>query len=103
MLGADLAGTRWRRRRAAWLRGTNTRTGARGKLSAGSFAPRQHLGHFAERKIEHIVQQKGSALERRQPLENQKQSNRQILGQFRVTVGSERGRVGYRLRQPRAN
>jgi len=65
-------------------------------------------GHFGEREIEHVVQQEGSALERRQPVERQEQRYGQILGQFRCGVsGRERGllrtaRQPWTERTPRA-
>jgi len=71
-----------------------------GKLPARSLAPLQHRGHFAEREIEHVVQQEGRPLERRQPVERQEQRDGQILGQLRAAVGRERCRVDNRLRQP---
>jgi hypothetical protein len=72
-------------------------------LPARSLAALQRRGHFAEREIEHVVQQKGGALEARQPVEREKQCDRQIFGQFRAAVWRERGGVDNRLRQPWTN
>ena len=66
--------------RAAWSRCEHMRACAGGKLAARSLAALQCRGHFAERQIEHVVQQKGSPLERRQPVECQEQRDGQILG-----------------------
>src|SRR5262245_34932513 len=103
MFGVDLARTRWRRGRAAWSRHAHVRPCPGGKLSAGRLAPLQCRGYLAEREVEHVVQQKGGPLERRQAVERQEQRNRQILGQLRATVGCERSRVKNWLRQPRTD
>jgi hypothetical protein len=81
-------------------RGRTARTCAGGKLPARSVAPLQRRRHFAEREIEHVVQQEGSALERRQPVERQEQRDGQIFGELRAAVRRERCRVNDRLRQP---
>jgi hypothetical protein len=47
----------------------------RHKLPARSLVPLQCLGHFAEREIEYVMQQEGSALERRQPVERQERGS----------------------------
>jgi hypothetical protein len=73
---------------------------AGGKLPARSLAPLQRRPHFAEGELEHVVQQEGRALERRQPVERQEQRNGQILGQLRAAVGRERCRIDDRLGQP---
>jgi hypothetical protein len=89
-----------RRGDAAWSYCAHVRPCAGGQLPARRLAPLQCGGHFAEREIEDIVQQEGSPLERRQPVERQEQRYRQILGQLRATVGRERCGVDNRLRQP---
>ena len=100
MFRIDLPRTRRRRGRAAWSCCAHVRPCAGGKLPARRLAPLQCRGHFAEREIEHVVQQEGSPLERRQPVERQEQRDGQILGQLRAAVGRERCRVDNRLRQP---
>jgi hypothetical protein len=47
------------------------------------------------------VQQEGSPLEWRQPVERQEQRDGQILSELRAAVGRERRGVGDRIRQPR--
>jgi hypothetical protein len=83
-------------------RGRTERTWARasGKLPARSLAPFECGGDFAEREIEHVVQQEGSPLERRQPVQHQQQRYGQILGQLGAAVGREGRGVDNRLRQP---
>src|SRR5215472_17843802 len=103
MLRIDLARTRRRRGGAAWPYCADVRACPGGKLSASRLAPLQCRGDFAEREIEHVVQQEGCALERRQLVENQEQRDGQILSQFRAAVRRERCRVKNRLRQPRAD
>src|SRR5262249_3328551 len=93
----DLARTHRRRGRAAWPRCTHVRACAGGKLPARGFAALECCGYFAEREIEHIVQQEGCPLERREPVERQEQRNRQILGQLCTGVGRERCCVENRL------
>ena len=93
MFRIDLTRTRRRHGRAAWSRRAHVRAGAGGKLPARRLAPLQRRGHFAEREIEHVVQQEGRPLERRQPVERQEQCDGQIFGQLRAAVGRERCRV----------
>src|SRR5262249_32636409 len=100
MFGIELARADWRHRRAAWPNGAHTCAGARGKLTAGRLAPLQRLGYLTEREIEHVVEQEGSALEWRQPVEGQQQRKRQVLGQLRASVRSKGSGVEYRLREP---
>src|SRR5262249_25575432 len=99
----DTTGSRWRRGRAAWSRHAHVRPCPGGKLPARRLAPFQRRGYLAEREVEHVVQQKGCPLERRQAVERQEQRNRQILGQLRATCGCERSRVKNWLRQPRTD
>ena len=51
------------------------------KLPTRGLTPLQCRRHFAEREIEHLVQQEGSPLQRRQPLQCQQQRYGQILCQ----------------------
>jgi hypothetical protein len=46
---------------------------ARGELPARRLATLQCRADFAEREIEHVVEQEGSALERRQLVEEEEQ------------------------------
>ncbi len=94
MFRVDLARTCRRHGRAEWSRLAHVR----GQLPARSLAPLQCRSHFAEREIEHVVQQEGSALERRQSVGRQEQRHGQILGQLRAAVGRERCRINNRLR-----
>src|SRR5262245_28070 len=100
MFSIELARTDGRHCRAAWTYGANVCAGARGKLAAGRLAPFQRLGYFTEREIEHVVEQEGSALEWRQPVEGQQQRKRQVLGQLRASVWSKGSGVEHWLRQP---
>jgi hypothetical protein len=100
MFRIDLARAGRRRGGAAWSRRAHVRTCTGSKLTARRLAPFKRRGHFAIREIEHVVQQEGSPLERRQPVEHQEQRDGQILGQFRAAIGRERRRVDNRLRQP---
>src|SRR5215831_7275373 len=100
MFGIELARTDGRHRRAAWTYGAHVCSGARGKLAAGRLAPLQRTRYFAEREIEHVVEQEGSALKWRQPVEGQQQCERQVLGQLRASVWSKGSGVEYRLREP---
>ena len=72
MLRIDLARTLRRRRGAAWSYSAHVRACPGRKLPARSLAPVQCRGHFTEREIEHLVQQEGSPLERREPVKRQK-------------------------------
>src|SRR5262249_23678645 len=99
MFRVDLART-LRRSRAAWSRAAHVRACAGGKLPACSLTPLQPGCHFSEREIEYVVQQEGSPLERRQPVERQEQRDGQLLGPFRPVVRRERCRVKNGLRQP---
>ena len=84
-------------------RGRTARTCARARAASCRHAASLRssaAAHFAEREIEHVVQQEGGPLERRQTVERQEQRNGQILGEFRAAVGRERCRVDNRLWQP---
>ena len=76
MFRIDLARTCRRLGRAAWSCGAHVRACAGGELPTRSLASVQRRRDFAEREIEHVVQQEGSALARRQPVERQEQRDR---------------------------
>src|SRR6185312_7289389 len=59
MIRVDPTRSRRRSDSPAWPRFPHMLTRPRRKLPARSFASLQRRGHFAKRKIEHIVQQKG--------------------------------------------
>ena len=79
MPGIDPARKRRRRCRAAWPGCPHLRACAGGKLPARHLASFQYRGDFAEREIEHVVQQESCTLERRQPVKDQEQRDGQIL------------------------
>jgi len=68
----------------------HVRSCASRKLPACGLAPLQCGGNLAKGEIEHVVQQKRSPLERRQPVECHEQRNGQVLGKIRSAVGCER-------------
>ena len=76
MFRIDLARTRRRDGGVAWPDVAHVRAGAGGELPARRLAPLQCRGHFFEREVEHVVQQKGRPLEWRQPVERQEQCDR---------------------------
>ena len=79
----------------------HTRSGAAGELTARRLVAAQRVRHLREGIVEHVVQQKRRALERREPIERQQQRDRQILGELGLRIGRERSGVGDRIRQPR--
>src|SRR5262245_59074444 len=103
MFGIELARTDGRRRRAARTDGAHVYSAARGKLAAGRLAPLQRIRYFAEREIEHVVEQEGSSLEWRQPVEGQQQRKRQVFGQLRASVWSKGSGVEDRFGEPLAD
>ena len=67
-----------------------------GQLAAGGFLPPQRLGYLAIGLPEHVVQQEGRALERREPFQREHQRQGDILGLFGVQhrVGQPRADIG---------
>src|SRR6516164_6909784 len=100
MLRIDLARTRRLWGSAAWSYCAHVSACAGRKLPARGLTPLQCRRHFAEREIEHVVQQEGSPFQRRHPLKCQQQRYGQILCQFCAVVGRERCCVENRLWQP---
>ncbi len=87
------------RRCKAGPTGLDMRTGARRQLAAGGLAAVERARYRGEFEPEHIVQQKGGALERRQPFEHQHQGDGEIMGEIAGGAGVKRF-VDHRLGQP---
>jgi hypothetical protein len=79
----------------------HARSRAARQLAASRLAPAQRLGHLRERVVEHVVQQKRSALERREPVQRQQQRDGQIFRHLGLRIGCKPRRVGDRIGQPR--
>src|SRR5262249_23111274 len=57
---------------------THVSPAARSQLPTGAFAALEHLGDVAELHLEHVMQEEGRALERREPLERHQERERKI-------------------------
>ena len=59
--------------------GGDVLAGARRKLAAGRLAAAERAPHLGRFEAEHVVQQKARALERREPLEDEHQGDRDVV------------------------
>ena len=70
------------------------------QLATGRLAAAQRRGDLGEADLEHVVQQEGRALQRRQPLQRQHQRHREIMRVVARRLGFESWVVEHRLGQP---
>jgi hypothetical protein len=76
---------------------------ARRELTHGDLAAFECGGQFRKGSVEHIVQQEGRTLQRRQTFERQQQCVGEIVGDLAGGLCAQGIRVGDRLWQPRSN
>src|SRR4051794_5753326 len=74
---------------AKWARRLHVCAGPGGEFPARLLVPLKRCSHFGKREVKNVMQQKSCSFKRRQLIKRQEQREREILSQFRLTIGSQ--------------